>query len=93
MGRKKEKIILKRDKKLSRFIYVKLADIDNTGKVVVEYVYDSWDNYAIGGKVGAIIGFTVGLAIGLISEIEINGKSIIDHIRDGVYNFWKWLFG
>ena len=47
----------------------------------------------VGNIKGAVIGFVVGTVAGFVLEIEIGGKSIIDHIRDGVYNFWQWLFG
>ena len=47
----------------------------------------------LGNAIGAAVGFAIGAVIGFVLEIEINGKSIIDHIRDGVYSFWKWLFG
>ena len=47
----------------------------------------------VGTIIGAVIGFVVGTVAGFVLEIEIGGKSIIDHIRDGVYNFWQWLFG
>ena len=47
----------------------------------------------IGNVIVAIVGFAVGIGIGILLEWQVNGKSIIDHIRDGVYNFWKWLFG
>ena len=47
----------------------------------------------LGNVVGAAIGFAIGTLAGFVLEININGKSVIDHIRDGVYNFWKWIFG
>ena len=47
----------------------------------------------LGNVIGAAIGFALGICIGLLLDLKINGKSIIDHIRDGFYNFWKWLFG
>ena len=47
----------------------------------------------LGNVIGAVIGFALGICIGLLLDLKINGKSIIDHIRDGFYNFWKWLFG
>ena len=43
--------------------------------------------------VGAAIGFALGIGVSLLMEIQVNGKSIIEHIRDGIYNFWVWLFG
>jgi len=46
-----------------------------------------------GNAVGAAVGFALGFVLGLILEIEVDGKSIIDHIRDAFYDFWKWLFG
>lgn len=46
-----------------------------------------------GNAVGAAVGFAIGFILGLILEIEVDGKSIIDHIRDAFYDFWKWLFG
>ena len=47
----------------------------------------------LGNVIGAAIGFALGLAIGFLFDLEVGGKSIINHIRDGVYNFWRWLFG
>ena len=47
----------------------------------------------LGNVIGAAVGFAVGIAVGFLLDLQINGKSIIDHIRDGVYSFWKWLFG
>ena len=47
----------------------------------------------VGTAIGAGIGFIVGTVIGAILNIEINGKTIINHIRDAVYDFWRWLFG
>lgn len=47
----------------------------------------------LGTAIGAVVGFVVGLLFGWLLEIQINGKSIIEHIRDGIYSFWRWLFG
>ena len=47
----------------------------------------------LGNVVGAAIGFALGIGVSLLMEIQVNGKSIIEHIRDGIYNFWVWLFG
>ncbi len=47
----------------------------------------------LGNVIGAAVGFAVGVAVGFLLDLQINGKSIIDHIRDGVHSFWKWLFG
>lgn len=43
--------------------------------------------------VAAGAALAIGTAVGFLLELEINGKSIIDHIRDAVYDFWKWLLG
>lgn len=45
----------------------------------------------IGTLVGTAVGFVVGLGINFILDLEINGKSIIDYARDGVYEAWNWL--
>ena len=47
----------------------------------------------LGNVVGALAGFAIGTAIGFLLDLNVNGKSIIDHINDAVYNFWTWLFG
>lgn len=47
----------------------------------------------LGNVVGAAVGYAVGLLVGFLLDLKINGKSIIDHIRDAFYSFWKWLFG
>lgn len=47
----------------------------------------------LGNVVGAIFGFALGTLVGFILDIKVNSKCIIDHIRDAVYGFWKWLFG
>lgn len=47
----------------------------------------------LGNVVGATVGFALGMAISCLLDLQINGKTIMDHIRDGVYNFWTWLFG
>lgn len=47
----------------------------------------------LGNVIGAAIGFALGLTLGFLFDLEMGGKSIINHIRDGVYNFWRWLFG
>lgn len=47
----------------------------------------------VGTAIGAGIGFIIGTVAGAILNIEINGKTIINHIRDAVYDFWRWLFG
>ena len=47
----------------------------------------------LGNVIGAAVGFAIGIGIGFLFDWQINGKSIIEHIEDGIYNFWKWLFG
>ena len=47
----------------------------------------------LGNVIGATVGFAIGTAIGFLLDLNVNGKSIIDHINDAVYNFWTWLFG
>ncbi len=47
----------------------------------------------VGTAIGAGIGFVIGTVVGAVLNIEINGKTIINHIRDAVYDFWRWLFG
>ena len=47
----------------------------------------------LGNVIGAFAGFILGIGMGLLLDLQINGKSILDHIRDGVYTFWNWLFG
>ncbi len=43
----------------------------------------------LGNAVGGAVGFAIGTLAGLLLEIKVNDKSIIDHIRDWVYNnFW-----
>ena len=42
--------------------------------------------------IGAVVGYVVGVGIDFLLELEINGKSIIDYVRDGIYDFWKNLF-
>lgn len=46
----------------------------------------------VGTVVGTAIGFVIGVAVGIVLELEINGKTIMDHVRDFVYDSWKWLF-
>ena len=47
----------------------------------------------LGNVVGAAVGFAVGSLVGGLLDLKIEDKSIINWIRDGVYEFWKWLFG
>ncbi len=47
---------------------------------------------AIGMVIGAVIGYGVGLVFNAVMNLKIGGKSIMDHIRDGFYNFWKSIF-
>ena len=37
----------------------------------------------LGNVIGAVVGFALGIGIGLLLDLQINGKSILDHIRDG----------
>ncbi len=46
----------------------------------------------VGTAIGTAVGYVVGVGIDFLLELEINGKSIIDYVRDGIYNFWKNLF-
>lgn len=47
----------------------------------------------LGNVIGAVVGFALGLTLGFFLDLEVGGKSVINHIRDGVYTFWRWLFG
>ena len=47
----------------------------------------------VGNVIGAVVGFAVGFAISLLLDMEVGDKKLIDHIRDGVYDFWLMLFG
>ena len=47
----------------------------------------------LGTAIGAGVGFLVGLAFGWLLNLQIDGKSIIVHVRDALYSFWRWLFG
>lgn len=75
---------------------------DNIGVV---YGVTMWLTGALGAKlsgvigsfipipvVGTAIGFVIGVAVGIVLELEITGKTIMDHVRDFVYDSWKWLF-
>jgi hypothetical protein len=46
----------------------------------------------IGGIAGTALGYAAGIGIGFLYDFEIDGKSVIDHIRDGVYHFIIDLF-
>lgn len=46
----------------------------------------------VGTAIGTAVGYVVGVGIDFLLELEINGKSIIDYVRDGIYDFWKNLF-
>ena len=47
----------------------------------------------VGNVIGAVVGFAVGFGISLLLDMEVGDKKLIDHIRDGVYDFWLMLFG
>lgn len=42
--------------------------------------------------IGMTVGFALGIGVSMLLELQINEKSIIDHIDDAVYNFWNSLF-
>ena len=46
----------------------------------------------VGTVVGTAVGFAVGTIAGLLLDFEVNGKSLIDHARDWVYNTWTSWF-
>ena len=43
----------------------------------------------VGTALGTVAGYLLGLGINYLMDLEINGKSLIDHIRDFVYDSWK----
>ena len=43
----------------------------------------------VGTALGTVVGYFLGLGINYLMDLEINGKSLIDHIRDFVYDSWK----
>lgn len=47
----------------------------------------------VGTLIGTAVGFAVGVGFGFLLDWNIGGKSVIDHVRDGVYDFWNWVFG
>ena len=42
--------------------------------------------------IGTAVGYLVGLGVNWLMELDVNGKSVIDHVRDFVYDSWKSLF-
>ena len=46
----------------------------------------------VGTVVGAAVGFVLGTGVGLLLDMEIDGKSVIDYARDWVYDTWKSWF-
>ena len=46
----------------------------------------------VGTAIGTAVGYLVGLGVNWLMELDVNGKSVIDHVRDFVYDSWKSLF-
>ena len=46
----------------------------------------------VGTAIGTAAGYLVGFGIDLFLEWEIDGESVIDHIRDWFYNTWTSCF-
>ena len=46
----------------------------------------------VGTVVGAAVGFVLGTGVGLLLDMEIDGKSVIDYVRDWAYDTWTSWF-
>jgi len=79
--------------------------ISNAAVNAVVYGVSTWGLAQFGGVVGSFIpipivgtaigtaaGYLLGLGINYLMDLEINGKSLIDHVRDFVYDLWKSIF-
>ena len=45
----------------------------------------------VGNVVGAVVGFVAGVGLYYVTDVlEIGGKSIRNHIKDGISNFFGW---
>lgn len=53
---------------------------------------DRSPNDPLYSPITSVDGYLLGLGINYLMDLEINGKSVIDHIRDFIYNSWKSLF-
>ena len=47
----------------------------------------------VGTAVGTATGYLIGSVINYLLELEIDDKTIINHIRDWFYDSWNYLFG
>lgn len=47
----------------------------------------------LGNVIGASIGYGLGLLVGFLLDLQVGDKSIIEHIRDGIFSLWEVLFG
>lgn len=46
----------------------------------------------VGTVVGTAAGYLIGLGVSALLELNIDGKSVIDHVRDWVYDTWNSWF-
>ena len=47
----------------------------------------------LGNVASVIVGFVVEIEIGILHGMASEWENIIEHIRDGAYNFGRGLFG
>ena len=79
--------------------------ISNAAVNTIVYGVSAWGLAQIGGIIGNLIpipivgsligtaaGYLLGLGINYLMDLEINGKSLIDHARDFVYDLWTNIF-
>ena len=46
----------------------------------------------VGTAIGTAVGYLAGLGVNWLLELDVNGKSVMDRVRDFVYDSWKSLF-